>query len=159
VTTQSDNEQATVFADLAELTAAEGTELGPTDWLLIDQARIDQFAQATDDHQWIHVDPERAANGPYGSTIAHGLLTLSLLPHFMHDLYRVDGVAMAINYGFNKVRFITPVPTGARVRAASKLTSVAEVSGGVQATLTTTIEVEGSAKPAAVVESIVRYVA
>lgn len=159
MTTQSDNEQATVFADLAELTAAAGTELGPTDWLVLDQERIDQFAEATDDHQWIHVDPERAASGPYGGTIAHGLLTLSLLPHFMHHLYRVDGVAMAINYGFNKVRFITPVPTGSRVRATSKLTSVAEVSGGVQATLTTTIEVEGSAKPAAVVESIVRYVA
>ena len=159
MTTQSENAQVTVFADLAELAAAEGAELGPTDWLLVDQARVDQFADATGDHQWIHVDPERAASGPYGGTIAHGLLTLSLLPHFMHDLYRVDGVAMAINYGFNKVRFITPVPTGSRLRAASKLTSVAEVGGGVQATLTTTIEVEGSAKPAAVVESIVRYVA
>jgi acyl dehydratase len=159
MTTQSDNEQVTVFAGLAELTAAEGTELGSTDWLVLDQARVDQFAEATDDHQWIHVDPERAASGPYGGTIAHGLLTLSLLPHFMHDIYRVDDVAKALNYGFNKIRFITPVPTGSRVRAASKLTSVADVSGGVQATLTTTIEVEGSAKPAAVVESIVRYVA
>jgi acyl dehydratase len=159
MTTQSKDAKVTVFAGLAELTAAEGAELGPTDWLVLDQERVDQFAGATDDHQWIHVDPERAASGPYGGTIAHGLLTLSLLPHFMHDLYRVHGVAMAINYGFNKVRFITPVPTGARVRAASKVTSVAEVSGGVQAALTTTIEVEGSAKPAAVVESIVRYVA
>ena len=84
MTTQSDNEQVTVFADLAELTAAKGAELGPTDWLTVDQARVDQFAEATDDHQWIHVDPERAASGPYGGTIAHGLLTLSLLPHFMH---------------------------------------------------------------------------
>ena len=159
MTTQSENAKVTVFADLAELTAAEGAELGPTDWLVLDQARVDQFAEATDDHQWIHVDPERAASGPYGGTIAHGLLTLSLLPHFMHDLYRVDGVAMAINYGFNKVRFITPVRTGSRLRARSKLTSVTEVGGGLQATLTTTIEVEGSAKPAAVVESIVRYVA
>lgn len=159
MTTQSEDAKVTVFAGLAELTAAEGAELGPTDWLLLDQVRVDQFAEATDDHQWIHVDPQRAASGPYGGTIAHGLLTLSLLPHFMHDLYRVDGVGMAINYGFNKVRFITPVPTGSRVRAASKLASVTEVSGGVQATLTTTIEVEGSAKPAAVVESIVRYVA
>ncbi|MDT5248111.1 MAG: hypothetical protein QOJ28_745, partial [Mycobacterium sp.] len=140
-------------------TAAVGTDLGPTDWLVIDQARIDQFAQATNDHQWIHVDPQRAADGPYGGTIAHGLLTLSLVPHFMHQLYRVDNVAMAINYGFNKVRFITPVPVGSRLRAASKLATVTEVSGGVQATLTTTIEVEGSDKPAAVVESIVRYVA
>jgi len=149
----------TVFVDLAEFTAAEGTELGPTDWLLVDQARIDQFAQATDDHQWIHVDPERAANGPYGSTIAHGLLTLSLLPHFMHHLYRVDNVTMAINYGFNKIRFITPVPVGSRLRAVSRITAVAEVTGAVQATLATTIEVEGSDKPAAAVESIVRYVA
>ncbi len=159
MSTQSEHETLTVFSGLAEFTAAEGAELGPTDWLVIDQARVDQFAQATDDHQWIHVDPERAASGPYGGTIAHGLLTLSLLPHFMHDLYRVDNVAMAINYGFNKVRFISPVPVGSRLRAASKITAVAEVSGGVQATLTTTIEVEGSDKPAAVVESIVRYVA
>lgn len=159
MSTQSDNDQLTVFNELAELTAAVGTDLGPTDWLVIDQARIDQFAQATNDHQWIHVDPHRAADGPYGGTIAHGLLTLSLLPHFMHQLYRVDNVAMAINYGFNKVRFITPVPVGSRLRALSKLTTVTEVSGGVQATLTTTIEVEGSDKPAAVVESIVRYVA
>jgi acyl dehydratase len=159
MSTQSDNDQLTVFNELAELTAAVGTDLGPTDWLVIDQARVDQFAQATNDHQWIHVDPQRAADGPYGGTIAHGLLTLSLLPHFMHQLYRVDNVAMAINYGFNKVRFITPVPVGSRLRALSKLTTVTEVGGGVQATLTTTIEVEGSDKPAAVVESIVRYVA
>lgn len=159
MSTQSDHHQTTVFSGLAEFAAAEGAELGPTDWLAIDQARVDQFAKATDDHQWIHVDPERAANGPYGGTIAHGLLTLSLLPHFMHDLYRVDNVAMAINYGFNKVRFITPVPVGSRLRAASRITAVAELSGGLQATLTTTIEVDGSDKPAAVVESIVRYVA
>jgi acyl dehydratase len=159
MSTQSEHETLTVFSGLAEFTAAEGAELGPTDWLVIDQARVDQFAQATDDHQWIHVDPERAASGPYGGTIAHGLLTLSLLPHFMHDLYRVDNVAMAINYGFNKVRFITPVPVGSRLRAASRITAVAELSGGLQATLTTTIEVDGSDKPAAVVESIVRYVA
>jgi acyl dehydratase len=159
MSTKSDNEPLTAFADLAEFTAAEGAELGPTDWLTVDQARVDQFAQATDDHQWIHVNPERAASGPYGGTIAHGLLTLSLLPHFMHDLYRVDGITMAINYGFNKVRFITPVLVGSRLRARSTLTSVTEVGGGVQTMLTTTIEVEGSAKPAAVVESIVRYVA
>lgn len=159
MTTTNDNDQTTVFGDLAAFAAAEGTELGPTDWLVMDQKRIDQFAEATDDHQWIHVDPERAADGPYGRTIAHGLLTLSLLPHFMHDLYRVDNVKMAINYGFNKVRFITPVPVGSRLRAASKVTAVTELGGGVQATLTTTIEVEGSDKPAAVVESIIRYLA
>jgi acyl dehydratase len=159
VSTQQDHKELVVFADLAEFTAAEGTELGPTDWLVIDQPRIDLFAQATDDHQWIHVDPQRAAGGPYGRTIAHGLLTLSLLPHFMHDLYRVDNVAMAINYGFNKIRFITPVPVGSRLRAASKIAGIVELSGGVQATFTTAIEVEGSDKPAAVIESIVRYLA
>ncbi|HEX7824479.1 MAG TPA: MaoC family dehydratase [Mycobacterium sp.] len=159
MTTTNDNDQTTVFADLAAFAAAEGTDLGPTGWLIVDQSRVDQFAQATDDHQWIHTDPERAAAGPYGGTIAHGLLTLSLLPHFMHDLYRVDNVAMAINYGFNKVRFITPVPVGSRLRAASKITAIAEIDGGLQATLRTTIEIEGSDKPAAVVESIVRYLA
>ncbi|UXA15542.1 MaoC family dehydratase [Mycobacterium sp. SMC-8] len=149
----------TVFADLTEFASAAGAELGPTEWLAIDQARVDQFAQATDDHQWIHVDTLRAAEGPFGGTIAHGLLTLSLLPRFMHDLYRVDKVSMAINYGFNKVRFITPVPAGSRLRAASKVTAVTEVSGGVQGTFSTTIEVEGSDKPAAVVESVIRYLA
>ncbi len=159
MTVQRETHEVTVFADLAELASAVGVELGPTDWLVVDQARVDQFAEATDDHQWIHVDPEWAASGPYGGTIAHGLLTLSLLPHFMHRRYRVDGVAMAINYGFNKVRFITPVRVGSRLRARSTLTTVTEVGGGLQATLTTTIEVDGSDKPAAVVESIVRYLA
>ena len=94
---------------------------------------MNNFAQATDDHQWIHVDPERAASGPFGGTIAHGLLTLSLLPKFMHELYRVDNIAMAINYGFNKVRFITPVPVGAKVRASSVITGVDKLDGAVQA--------------------------
>jgi acyl dehydratase len=94
-----------------------GTELGPTDWLEVTQDRVNLFADATDDHQWIHIDPERAASGPFGGTIAHGLLTLSLLPHFRQQLYNVDNVARAINYGYNKVRFITPVRVGAKVRA------------------------------------------
>lgn len=146
------------FQDLAEFEGAAGTELGPTEWLVVDQERVNNFAQATDDHQWIHVDPERAASGPFGGTIAHGLLTLSLLPKFMHELYRVDNIAMAINYGFNKVRFITPVPVGAKVRASSVVTGVDKLDGAVQATLVTTVEVDGAAKPAAVIESIVRYV-
>ncbi|MEH3129007.1 MAG: MaoC family dehydratase [Mycolicibacterium neoaurum] len=146
------------FGNLAEFENASGTELGPTEWLVVDQDRVNNFAQATDDHQWIHVDPERAASGPFGGTIAHGLLTLSLLPKFMHELYRVDNIAMAINYGFNKVRFITPVPVGAKVRASSVITEVDKLDGAVQATLVTTIEVDGAAKPAAVIESIVRYV-
>lgn len=148
----------TTFADLSDLVEAEGTELGPTDWLLVDQNRVNLFADATDDHQWIHVDPQRAADGPFGTTIAHGLLTLSLLPHFMHQLYSVDNVAMAINYGFNKVRFITPVPVGRRVRATARIADVSKLDGAVQATLVTTVEVEGLDKPAAVIESIVRYV-
>ncbi len=147
-----------VFKGVDELAAAAGSQLGPTDWLPVEQERVNQFADATDDHQWIHVDPERAAGGPFGGTIAHGLLTLSLLPHFMHELYRVDNVAMAINYGFNKVRFITPVRVGAKLRARSEIAAVQQLDGAVQATLVTTIEVEGSQKPAAVIESIVRYV-
>lgn len=146
------------YANLDELQSAVGDELGPTEWLEIDQARVDAFAGATDDHQWIHVDPDRAASGPFGATIAHGLLTLSLLPRFMHELYSVDNVAMAINYGFNKVRFITPVPVGAKVRASSTVQQVNRLDNAVQATLVTTIEVEGAEKPAAVIESIVRYV-
>lgn len=149
----------TIFNGLDEFVAAKGSQLGPTDWLEVEQARVDLFADATDDHQWIHVDPDKAANGPFGGTIAHGLLTLSLLPRFMHELYRVDNVTMAINYGFNKVRFITPVPVGAKVRARSELADVVQLDGAVQATLVTTVDVEGSEKPAAVIESIIRYVA
>lgn len=146
------------FNGLAEFIAAEGAELGPTEWLEIAQDRVDLFAEATDDHQWIHVDPERAAGGPFGGTIAHGLLTLSLLPHFTHQLYSVDNVAMAINYGYNKVRFITPVRVGAKLRARAQIASVTQLDGAVQATLSTTVEIEGSEKPAAVAESIVRFI-
>ncbi|MGB0435875.1 MAG: MaoC family dehydratase [Mycobacterium sp.] len=146
------------FNGLAELIAAEGEQLGPTEWLDITQDRVDLFADATDDHQWIHVDPERAAGGPFGGTIAHGLLTLSLIPHFTQQLYRVGNVAMAINYGYNRVRFITPVRVGARLRARAEIASVAQLDGAVQATLNTTVEIEGSEKPAAVAESIVRFI-
>lgn len=146
------------FNGLAELIAAEGAELGPTEWLEIRQDRVDMFAEATDDHQWIHIDPQRAADGPFGGTIAHGLLTLSLIPHFTHQMYTVDNVAMAINYGYNKVRFITPVRVGARLRARAQISSVTELDGAVQATLSTTVEIEGSDKPAAVAESIVRFI-
>ncbi|MBX7455802.1 MaoC family dehydratase [Mycolicibacterium sp. 3033] len=145
------------FNGLSELVAAEGTELGPTEWLEITQDRVDLFADATEDHQWIHVDPERAASGPFGGTIAHGLLTLSLLPYFTHQLYTVDNIAMAINYGYNKVRFITPVRVGARLRARAVIASVAQLDNAVQATLNTTVEIEGAEKPAAVAESIVRF--
>ena len=146
------------FSGLEEFVAAEGSQLGPTDWLEVTQERVNLFADATDDHQWIHVDPERAANGPFGATIAHGLLTLSLLPHFTSQMYTVDNIAMAINYGYNKVRFITPVKVGAKVRARAEIAKVDQLDGAVQATLTTTVEIEGSDKPAAVAESIARFI-
>lgn len=147
-----------VFGDLKEFSAALGSQLGPTEWLEITQDRVNLFADATDDHQWIHVDPERAANGPFGATIAHGLLTLSLLPHFSAQLYRVDGIALAVNYGYDKVRFITPVKVGAKIRARGEVTAIKELDGAVQATTTITVEIEDSAKPAAVAEAIVRYI-
>ena len=147
-----------VFGNLSEFVAAAGSQLGPTEWMEITQDRVNLFADATDDHQWIHIDPERAAAGPFGGTIAHGLLTLSLLPHFMHQLYRVENVALAVNYGYNKVRFITPVKVGANVRAGAVISKVDELDGAVQATVTVTVEIEGSDKPAAVVESIVRMI-
>jgi acyl dehydratase len=146
------------FKGLDEFVAAEGSQLGPTDWLEIGQDRVNLFADATDDHQWIHVDPERAANGPFGGTIAHGLLTLSLLPHFLRQLYTVENITMAVNYGYNKVRFITPVPVGAKVRARAEIASVSQLDGAVQAIVTTTVEIEGSEKPAAVAESIARFI-
>jgi acyl dehydratase len=146
------------FSGLDEFVAAEGSQLGPTDWLEVTQERVNQFADATDDHQWIHVDPERAANGPFGGTIAHGLLTLSLLPHFTHQLYTVDNIAMAVNYGYNKVRFITPVRVGSKIRARAEIAKVDQLDGAVQATVPVTVEIEGSDKPAAVAESIVRFI-
>jgi acyl dehydratase len=146
------------FSGLEEFVAAEGSQLGPTDWLEVTQDRVNLFADATEDHQWIHVDPERAADGPFGGPIAHGLLTLSLLPHFTHQLYTVDNIAMAINYGYNKVRFITPVRVGAKIRARAEIAKVDQLDGAVQATVATTVEIEGSEKPAAVAESIVRFI-
>ena len=148
-----------VFNDLSEFAAAQGSQLGPTEWMEISQDRVNLFADATDDHQWIHIDPDKAADGPFGGTIAHGLLTLSLLPHFSHQLYRVNGITLAVNYGYNKVRFITPVKVGARIRARGEVTAINQLEGAVQATTTITVEIEGSEKPAAVAESIVRYIA
>jgi acyl dehydratase len=144
------------FADLAELQAATGTVLGPSDWITVDQAEIDTFAQATGDHQWIHVDPERAAAGPFGTTIAHGFLTLSLVPVLLQGLYRIEGVRMAVNYGLNRVRFPAPVPVGSRLRASAEIAEVSEVEGGAQIVMRTTIEREGSAKPVCVAETVVR---
>jgi acyl dehydratase len=149
-----------IFNGITELTAAAGEELGTSDWVTVDQDRINTFADATGDHQWIHVDLDKAAAGPFSGTIAHGLLTLSLLPAFLQQIYRVDGVAMVINYGLNKVRFPAPVPAGARLRATARLTAVKPLDGGaVQAELSTAIEIENGAKPACVAESVLRYVA
>ncbi|WP_307829892.1 MaoC family dehydratase [Antrihabitans stalagmiti] len=148
-----------VFASIDEFVSAEGESLGTTDWITIDQGRIDTFAEATGDHQWIHVDPDKAAAGPFGTTIAHGLLTLSLLPLLTHQLYTVDGITMGINYGFDKVRFISPVRVGSRLRASAVIASVTPIPGGVQAKVVVTIELENSEKPACVAESIARFMA
>lgn len=142
-----------------ELRSAPGTDLGATDWVEITQDQIDRFAEATLDHQWIHCDPERAAAGPFGATIAHGFLTMSLASHFLSRLARVEGISMGINYGADKVRFPAPVPVGSRVRGRGEVLEVKDVPGGVQAVIRVTIEREGSEKPAAIVETISRYLA
>jgi acyl dehydratase len=147
------------FESVADLAAAAGETIGQSSWVTITQDDVNLFADATGDHQWIHVDPERAAAGPCGKTIAHGYMTLALLPRLQHEMYTVNGVKLAINYGLNKVRFPAPVPAGSRVRAQASLVSVDEVGdGAVQATVSTTVEIDGSAKPACVAESIVRYI-
>lgn len=142
---------------IADLEAAVGTELGPTDWFTVDQSRIDRFADATEDHQWIHVDTERAAAGPFGKTVAHGFLTLSLIPHLAGQLRRSDGARMGINYGLNRVRFPAPVPVGSRVRARSTLISCDRIDdNAAQLVNRVTIEVEGNAKPACVADTVSR---
>jgi len=145
-----------VFNGVDELRAAKGEELEPTDWLTIDQDRVNQFADATDDHQWIHVDVEKAKAGPFGTTIAHGFLTLSLLPDLLSRIYKVEGVQMGINYGLNKVRFINPLPVGSRVRGKAEITDITDVTGGVQVSTTMTVEIEGAEKPALVAEWLTR---
>ncbi|MEO3975398.1 MaoC family dehydratase [Streptomyces sp. CAU 1734] len=146
-----------IFTSAEELRAGIGEPLGHSDWLEIDQKRIDLFAEATGDHQWIHVDPERAAGGPFGGTIAHGYLTLSLLPVLVPQVLRVEGMRMGLNYGTNKVRFPAPVPAGARLRATAEIREVTEAGGGVQVTALVTVEREGGGKPVCVAESVSRY--
>src|SRR5215208_3534123 len=145
-----------VFRSLDELTAAVGEEIGPTDWLTVTQERVDAFADATGDHQWIHVDPERAKDTPFGGTIAHGYYTLSLASRFIEELLKVDGVAMMVNYGLNKVRFPAPLPVGDRVRMHLRLAGVDDIEGGVQLTSELTFEREGGDKPVCVAESLAR---
>ncbi|BDD82969.1 MaoC family dehydratase [Tsukamurella pulmonis] len=143
-----------VLNGLEELQAAVGEHLGYSDWVEIDQKRIDLFAEATGDHQWIHVDPEKAKAGPFGTTIAHGYLTLSLIPMLVWQIYTVEGTKMGVNYGCNKVRFPAPVPVGSRVRAGVELVSVTPGSGGQQVVARVTIEREGADRPACVAETV-----
>lgn len=143
-----------VFHGLAEYEAAVGTHLGHGPWHTVTQEQIDLFAEATGDHQWIHVDPQRAATGPFGATVAHGYLTLSLLPLLTKQVYTVDGLTMAVNYGSNKVRFPSPVRVGSRVRASVELVSLAPASLGFQAVNRVTVELDGSDKPACVAETV-----
>ena len=142
---------------LAELSNYVGKHLGSSEWHLVDQAQIDAFADATGDHQWIHVDAEKAKAGPFGTTIAHGYLTLSLGPKFIFEILEVTGAKLVINYGLNKTRFPSTVPAGSRVRLNAELTSVEPFQGGLQAVITETFEVENQAKPACVAEVVFRY--
>ncbi|MFI1912744.1 MaoC family dehydratase [Nocardia sp. NPDC020380] len=145
------------FSSLDELSKHVGEVLGVSDWITIEQDRIDTFAGATEDRQWIHVDPERAAEGPFGATIAHGYLTLSMLAHFSWDQFQLEGAKMAVNYGLNKVRFPSPVTVGSRVRASGRLDSIRELpEGWVELTVTQTVEIEGAPKPACVAETVSR---
>src|SRR5690349_9561394 len=147
----------TVFENVGELAGAVGRHLGHSDWLEITQDRVDLFAEATGDHQWIHVDPARAAAGPFGAPITHGYLTLSLSNLFLPQIVEVRGISAGVNYGADKIRYPAPVRVGARVRGGAELVSVDEVTGGVQTTMRITIEIEGEPKPACVIESVSRY--
>jgi acyl dehydratase len=144
---------------LDELKTLAGSDLGTSEWIEVTQERIDTFADATGDHQWIHVDPERAKDGPFGAPIAHGYLTLSLFIPLFTGLLDVQGVTTKVNYGLNKVRFPSPVKAGSRIRLAGRLAEVEEVPGGVQITVDGTIEIEGAPKPAAVLQSLSRFYA
>jgi len=145
-----------VFTSPDDLVAAVGSDLGPGPWRTIEQSRVDAFAVATDDEQWIHVDAERAAAGPFGGTVAHGFLTLSLLPSLMRELYAVEGARMGVNYGLNKVRFPAPVRVGSSIRATATVVSVDPVDGGVQVVLRATVESDAGTKPVCVAESVSR---
>ncbi|CAB4556004.1 unannotated protein [freshwater metagenome] len=151
---------ATEIAGLAGLRELVGTHLGYSDWLEITQERVNTFADATGDHQWIHVDPERAKTGPFGGTIAHGYLTLSLGPVLFPSIATVTGIKMGVNYGAGKVRFLSPVKVGSNLRLGAELTTLEELpNNGAQVYMTFTFEIEGSEKPAAVAEIIFRYYA
>jgi acyl dehydratase len=148
---------ATVLDGPDAVRAAVGRHLGHSDWLEITQERVNRFADATGDHQWIHVDVERAAAGPFGGPIAHGYLTLSLSNFFLPQILEVRGFAMGVNYGVDKVRFPAPVPVGSRIRAGAELVDVTDVPGGLQTLIRITVEVDGEAKPACVIDSLSRW--
>ena len=144
------------YSKLSELQGLVGQDLGLSDWFTVHQAQIDAFAHATGDHQWIHVDPPRAAAGPFGATVAHGFLTLSLLPLMAASAFEVQDARMGVNYGLNRVRFPAPVPVGSRLRGVFKLLSYEPLEGGAQLTTQVTMEREGSTKPVCVAESVAR---
>jgi acyl dehydratase len=147
-----------VFKTPFELESQVGKDLGKTDWMKIEQDRINLFAEATGDHQWIHVDVEKAKQGPFGAPIAHGYLTASLANYFLPQLVEVQGTSMGVNYGCDKIRFPSPVKVGSRIRGAGQLTSVERTKdGGIHAKVTITIEIEGSERPACVIETISRF--
>ncbi len=147
----------TIIDKPGDLMGQEGLKIGPSDWMDMTQERVNTFAEATGDHQWIHVDVERAEKGPFGAPIAHGYLTLSLAAKLMPEILEIKGMKMGINYGTDKVRFLNPVKVGSRVRGYGEFLEIKEVPGGYQSTLRVTIEIEGEEKPACVVDTISRY--
>jgi len=146
-----------VFADAETLLAAEGRDLGCTDWISVSQERVNQFADATDDHQWIHVDPARAATGPFGACIAHGYLTLALVNRFLPELIRGDNLKMGVNVGCDRIRFPAPVRVGSRIRGRGEVLKVERIGEAVQSTVRVSIEIEGSDRPGCVADTISRY--
>jgi acyl dehydratase len=149
----------TTIEGIDALKARTGEQLGHSDWHEITQDQVDRFADATGDHQWIHVDPERANASPFGGTIAHGYLTLSLAPALLQEVWRVEGISMGLNYGINRLRFPAPVPVGSKLRLGARLAAVDDIAGGAQGTLELTFEVEGQDKPGCVAEVVYRYYA
>jgi len=146
-----------IYASPRDLIGQEGTVLGPTEWLAIEQDRVNGFAEVTGDHQWIHVDVERAKEGPFGGTIAHGYLTMSLVNYFLPDLIEVRGFTHAVNVGADRLRFLAPVKVGSCIRGVGEIVGVEEVKGAIQSVVRVTVEIEGSEKPACVVDTISRY--
>ena len=149
---------ARIFDTPLQLLDAIGESLGHSSWVEVDQSRIDLFAEATDDHQWIHVDPERAKDGPFGTTIAHGYLTLALVNRFLPEIIEVQGISMGVNYGCDKVRFPGAVTVGSRLRGSGVLMAAENIKGAVQAIVRVTVEIQGSKRPACVVDTISRFV-